>query len=253
MGRSFDLEKKHILVTGASSGIGRAVALRLGELGARVSLLARSEERLNETLSLMQGEDHACFSFDLSDVDGIETFIKKLVSERGKFDGMMYCAGDCLRAPLTVCKPAAVRESMQINYFAFVEMLRCISKSRNCNDGASLVSMSSDSSMKGDKCLLTLSAGKAAMNSAVRCAAKELAPKRIRVNAIATAFIGGTRMIGTTLENFGEEHVQRYFEENQPLGEGKPEYIADAAAFLLSDAAQFITGTIMVVDGGYLA
>ncbi|MDO5111447.1 MAG: SDR family oxidoreductase [Clostridia bacterium] len=253
MDQRYSLAGKHILVTGASSGIGRAVALRLDALGARVTLLARSEERLKETLACMQGGEHAFFCYDLSDVEGIEALIKEIVAARGKLDGMMYCAGDCLRAPLAVCKPAAVRESMQINYFAFVEMLRCVSKSKSCNSGASFVAMSSDSSMKGEKCLLTLSAGKAAMNSAVRCAAKELAPKKIRVNAIVTAFIGGTRMIGTTLENFGEEHVHSFFAENQPLGEGKPEYIADAAAFLLSDAAQFITGAIMVVDGGYLA
>lgn len=253
MDERYSLKDRHILVTGASSGIGRAVALRISELGARVTLLARNEERLKETLQCMKGEGHAAYSYDLADVEGIEEFIKKTVAARGKLDGMMYCAGDCLRAPLAVCKPAAVRESMQVNYFSFVEMLRCVSKAKNCNSGASFVAMSSDSSMKGDKCLLTLSAGKAAMNSAVRCAAKELAAKKIRVNAIATAYIGGTRMIGTTLESFGEEHVHRYFEENQPLGEGKPEYIADAAAFLLSDAAQFITGTIMVVDGGYLA
>lgn len=248
----YDLTGKHIMVTGASSGIGKATALRLSALGARVTLVARNEERLRETLSQL-ATPGAYYVYDLSDVDGMEAFIKKAVAEQGKFDGLMYSAGDCLRAPIPVCKPHAVRESMQVNYFAFVEMLRCFARSRVTNNGASLVTMSSASSMNGEKGLLTLCASKAAMNSAVRCGALELAPRGIRVNAIAAAYVFGSRMVDTTIDIFGTDQVEKNIAENQPLGVGKPEDIADAAAFLLSEASRYMTGVIMPVDGGYLA
>lgn len=247
-----DLTGKHILVTGASSGIGRATALRASQLGARVTLVARNEERLKEVLAEMEGSG-AYYPYDLSDVDGIEALVKQIVAEQGKFDGMMYSAGDCLRAPINVCKPNAVRNSMQLNFFAFVECLRCFAKTKNSNNGASIVTMSSASSLKGEKGLLTLCASKAAMNSAVRCAALELAPRKIRVNAIAAAYVFGSRIVDTTLDIFGADAVEKNIAENQPLGVGKPEDIANAAAFLLSDASSYMTGAIMSVDGGYMA
>ena len=248
----YDLTGKTIMVTGASSGIGRATALRISRLGAKVILVARNEERLQEVLKELEGPG-AYYVYDLSDVGGIEAFVKKVVAEHGKFDGLMYSAGDCLRAPIPVCKPAAVRNSMQINYFAFVEMLRCFGKSKTTNNNASLVAMTSASSLRGERGLLTLCASKAAMNSAVRCAALEFSNRKIRVNAISAAFVFGSRMVETTLENFGAEQVQETIAQTQPLGAGKPEDIANAAAFLLSDASGYMTGSIMAVDGGYSA
>ena len=248
----YNLNGKHILVTGASSGIGRACALRASELGASVSLVARNEGRLTEVLHQLKHPGQI-FSYDLSEIKGIEELVKSIVNNLGKLDGLMYCAGDCLRAPLSMCKPEVLQKSMQVNYFAFVELLRCASKTRSCNEGASFVSMTSVSSMKGDRGLLGLSASKSAMNSAVRCAALELAPKRIRVNAIASAYVTGSRMVEETIDIFGEDKVEQNISEFQPLGVGQPEDIADAAAFLLSDASRYMTGTIMMVDGCYMA
>lgn len=250
---SCSLENKHIIVTGASSGIGRACAIRFSELGARVSLIARNEQRLAETLSQLSGSGHRCYTCDLSALEEIEPLIAKIVAEQGKADGLMYCAGDCYRYPLKACKPALMQKSMQVNFFAFTETLRCVTKNKNSNDGASIVTMSSSSSLKGDKALLSLSAAKAAMNAAVRCAARELADRKIRVNAIAASYIGGSIMVAETVKIFGEEQVERFLRESQPLGMGQPEQVAAAAAFLMSSASDFITGTIMSVDGGYMA
>lgn len=247
------LQDKHILVTGASSGIGRACAILFSTLGARVSLLARNSERLTQTYHELQGTGHTYYVFDLANIEDIETEMKQITDQQGKLDGFMYCAGDCYRYPLSVCKPAVLQKSMQVNYFAFVETLRCAAKVRNSNDGASFVAMSSASSLKGDKALLTLSASKAAMNSAIRCSARELAYRRIRVNGIAASYVNGSMMVEETVRVFGEEHVAQMIKEEQPLGVGTPKDIADVAAFLLGDASRFITGSILLADGGYMA
>lgn len=248
-----DLKDKHILVTGASSGIGRACAIRFAEEGATVSLLARNQERLEQTRQAMCGDGHGVYSFDLCRVEEIEEQLAQIVRERGKLDGIMYCAGDCYIYPLSMCKPDILQKSMQTAYFSFVELLRCAAKKKMSNDGASFASMTSDASLKGEKILLTLSASKAAMNMAVRCAAHELASRRIRVNAIAASYIDGSIMVGKTIEAMGKAQVEKLIAEQQPLGWGHPEDIANAAAFLMSDGARFITGSIITVDGGFMA
>jgi len=251
--REMLLQGKHILVTGASSGIGRACAIHFSRSGAKVTLLARNEARLQETLSKMSGGGHIVIPYDLANIDGIEAMVDSVVKTQGKLDGLMYCAGDCYRYPLAVCKPPVVQASMQINYFAFVETLRCSAKKRNSSNGASFVCMSSDASLKGEKCLLTLGSSKAALNYTVRCAAKELAARKIRVNAISASYIGGSMIVQETRSMLGEDQVNRIIQEQQPLGEGQPQDIANMAAFLISEEARFITGTIMLVDGGYMA
>lgn len=247
------LKDKHILVTGASSGIGRACALRFAEEGATVSLLARNLERLEQTKQEMRGDGHGIYAFDLCRVEEIESLLTQIVQEHGKLDGIMYCAGDCYLYPLSMCRPGILQKSMQISYVAFVEMLRCASKKKMSNDGASFLAMSSDASLKGEKILLTLSASKAAMNMAVRCAAHELSARKIRVNAIAASYIDESIMVGKTIEAMGKEKVEKLISDQQPLGWGHPEDIANTATFLLSDDARFITGSIITVDGGFMA
>lgn len=248
-----DLKGKHVLVTGASSGIGRSVAIYLSKLGMRVSAVARRRELLDTLLEEMSGDDNCVYSFDLNNLDQINDLVKKIVSSQGKFDGMMYCAGVAKHVPFKMTKTEYAMEVMRINYFAFEETLRCISNARNCNEGASFVGMSSVSGLQGDKGLLAYSASKGAMNSAVKCAAVELADKKVRVNAIATGYIGGTEIFNSINERLGSNEVENFANEKQLLGIGKPQYIANAAAFLLSDASAYVTGSIMLVDGGYMA
>lgn len=248
-----DLKGKHVLVTGASSGIGRNVAIYLSQLGVRVSAVARRKELLDTLLSEMEGDSNRVYEFDLNNLDQIDALIKQIVIEQGKFDGMMFCAGIAKHVPFKMTKPDYAMEVMRINYFAFEETLRCISNARNCNPGASFVGMSSVSGLQGDKGLLAYSASKGAMNSAVKCAAVELADKKVRVNAIATGYIGGTEIFNSINERLGASEVENFANDRQLLGIGKPQYISNAVAFLLSDASAYVTGSVMLVDGGYMA
>lgn len=249
----FTLEGKHILVTGASSGIGRETAKRLNSAGARISAIARRKDLLQSLLLELKGDGNRVYPFDLSQLNLIEGLLQRIVQEEGKFDGMMFCAGMAEHVPLKMTKPEYSRKVMCVNYFSFVETLRILSNAKNYNKGASFVGMSSVSGLQGDKGLLAYSASKGAMNSAVKCAAVELAGRGIRVNAIATGYIGGTGIFESINGRLGEEQVEAFADSKQLLGIGKPEYIADAALYLLSDASKYVTGTIMLVDGGYMA
>lgn len=249
----FTVEGKHILVTGASSGIGRETAKRLNAAGARISAVARREGLLESLLGELNGGGNRAYPFDLSQLEQIEDLVRQIVRESGKLDGMMFCAGMAEHVPIKMTKPLYSQKVMCINYFSFAEMLRVVSNAKNYNPGASFIGMSSVSGLQGDKGLFAYSASKGAMNSAVRCAAVELAGKGIRVNAIATGYIGGTGIFESINGRLGEAEVETFASSNQLLGIGKPEYIADAALYLLSDASKYVTGTIMLVDGGYMA
>lgn len=249
----FTVEGKHILVTGASSGIGRETAIRLNAAGARISAVARREDLLQSLMDELSGTGNCFYSFDLSKLEQIEELIRQIVRDSGKLDGMMFCAGMAEHVPIKMSKPFYNQKVMCLNYFAFAETLRVISNKKHYNPGASFVGMSSVSGLQGDKGLFAYSASKGAMNSAVKCAAVELADKGIRVNAIATGYIGGTGIFTSINGRLGASEVETFANSNQLLGIGKPEYIADAALYLLSDASKYITGTIMLVDGGYMA
>ncbi len=246
------LKDKNILIIGASSGIGRKTAMVVASEGARVSVVARRESLLKEWVDEMNGAGHRFYPFDLNDLDGIGDLIKQIVKEQGKLDGMAYFAGIGQHVPIKMSKPSYSQKVMNVNYFAFAEVIRQVSNLKNCNPGASMIGMSSLSGLQGDKGLMAYSASKGAMNSAIRCAAIELGEKNIRVNGIATGFIEGTDMYNSVNDRIGWEEVKKFAESKQVLGIGKPEYIADAAVFLLSEKSSYITGTILRVDGGYL-
>lgn len=123
-----DLSNKKVLVTGASSGMGAETAVLCSQLGAKVILVARREDRLLEVMSKLEGEGHKYYPFDLSQVDEIELFVKSLIGECGPLDGFVHSAGISSTRPLKLIKPAHLRQVMEINFNSFVEITRCITK-----------------------------------------------------------------------------------------------------------------------------
>lgn len=247
-----ELTGKHILVTGASQGIGRETAIQICRLGAKVSLISRNEEKLIATLGLLDGKDNEVYPYDLKNIEDIEKLVKLIVSKRGAFDGLVHCAGIATMRPLSMTKYDFLHDMMLINFYAFVELVRCISKKKNHNKGASFVGMSSIASKAGDKSKIAYCASKSAMDAAVRCMAKELEPKKIRVNTVVAGLIK-TDMYKEIIDKVGDDSVNLNVLDKQYMGMGEPLDIANSIAFLLSDASKFITGTGLIADGGYLS
>ena len=247
-----DLKDKRILIAGASSGIGAETAVLCSELGAKLVLVARREEKLHEVMQKLQGEGHSCHPFDLNALDDIEGFLKAVVGETGALDGMVYSAGIAGTRPLKMLKPAALSEVMNINFSAFAELVRCAAKKNMFHSGMSIVGISSVSSTMGSLGKTAYCASKAAMDAAVRCMAKELAPNGIRVNTVCPGIIE-TALFQTFRDNAGDSRDAQSKIERQYLGIGKTIDVANVIAFLLSDASRMITGANVGVDGGMLS
>ena len=242
----FGLENKHIVVTGASSGIGRETAILLSRLGAKVSIVARRENALKDTVEVMEGMGNRYFAFDLSDTDNIGGLVDEIVNSAGPVDGLIHCAGIGANIPVSVTKTAALETLMKTNFYSFAELIRLFSKKKNFNKGASFVGVSSVASFKGDKTQGAYAASKAAMNAYIHPAAKELADKGIRVNTVAFGVIR-TEAYEKFLESGGQDSALK----DQYLGYGEPIDAANLLVFLASDASRLITGSTIVCDGGY--
>ena len=244
-----DLTGKHIVITGASSGIGRAASIQASKLGAYVTLIARNEEKLNETVSLMSGDMHNIVPADLIEIDKIDGLIADISERFGAIDGLVHCAGLGLNRPIKLAKPEFVEQVTRLNYFAFVELIRAAASRKRSNNGASYIGISSVAAVHGNKTQGVYSASKGAMNSIVHSFAKELAAREIRVNTIAFGMVD-TDMYKGFLESGGnnEELLQ-----DQYLGIIPPEYAGNAICFLLSDAGKYITGSTFNYDAGDLS
>lgn len=241
------LSNKHIIITGASSGIGRACAIQASRLGAKVTIIARSEDKLMETINLMEGSSkHTYYVFDLHHIEEIESLIKKIVTEQGAFDGLCHAAGIANPRTLKFSTPQYVNKMFNIHIFAFVELVRALSLKRNLNDSASLVGISSVAAERGNTAQAIYGAAKGAMNSFIKPSAKELAKRKIRINNVAYGIVN-TKMYQDFLETGGDEEVIK----QQYLGLIDTETAANAVMFLLSDASKFTTGSIIPVYAGY--
>jgi NAD(P)-dependent dehydrogenase (short-subunit alcohol dehydrogenase family) len=247
-----DLSGKNILVTGASSGIGKSTAILLSRLGAKVVLIARNSERLKETYSKLEGRDHQYHCLDLAELEKIEPLISQICVNGFKFNGLVHSAGEYQRIPVQNLNPGDVTRIMTVNYYSFIELIRVFSKKKFNHSGGSVVAISSIAGVAGSRGLAAYSGSKGALDSTVKSLAADLAPKNIRVNSVAPGFIE-TELYYNILKTVDKKKFEEWLGKRQLLGLGKPEDVANAVAFLLSDAAGFITGISLVVDGGYVS
>lgn len=247
------MEGRHILVTGAGSGIGRQTAVILSEYGAKVAIVDISEESLRETLQLMNGTEHSMHVINLAEIDSLENRIKEIVQEYGAFDGYVQSAGINRDLPITNVKYEKLHQMMLVNFYSFFEIVRILSRKGRYNPGFSVVGISSTASLCGVPAQTAYSATKAAMNGTMRSMARELGEKEIRVNTILP---GPTNTgmyqdyLAMRAETKDADKVKITSTRNY-LGMNMPDDVANAIVFLLSPASRHITGVMLPVDAGY--
>lgn len=245
------LARRHILVTGASSGLGRATAVALANVGARLALMGRDEDRLGETRASLAGDGHSIRALAFKELETTADAVKAIATESGAFDGIFHSAGQELVRPMRMFKNDHADRLFEAALFGSLGIARAAASRGVLNDGASLVFMSSVAGLRGTAGMVGYSASKAAVDGMVRSLACELAPRRIRVNSIAAGAVE-TEMHGRLAKTLGDTAIADY-ERRHLLGFGRTDDIANATLFLLGDGSQWITGTTVSVDGGYTA
>ena len=240
----FSLEGKTILVTGASSGIGKAAAIECSKMGAKVIVTARNEARLSQTFSELEGDGHQMFLCDLAS----EADIDKMVAELPEIQGLINNAGYTKILPVQFLNLEDIKGILNVNTIAPMLLLQKLLKKKKLKKGASVVFTSSMAGLGSSSVGNSMyTASKGAISAFIRCVALELAPKNIRVNAVCPAMVDtGILDSGTVSKEQLDEDIKNY-----PLGRyGKPNDIAWAMIYLLSDASGWITGDNLVIDGG---
>ena len=241
-----------ILVTGASSGIGRASAMRLAEEGARIVLVARNLPRLEETCVQLARTGHLVHSCDVTNEAAVIEMANELRKNVGALNGVVHCAGIHWLRPLQITDSDALQEMLTSHVVSSIALTRAVVTRRlAAKEGCSIIWFSSAAALQGGAGTVAYAAAKGALISAARVLAVELARRKIRVNVIAPGVVH-TPQSEAFLSNLAPEQVKAIADEHL-LGLGEPEDIAGVVAFLLSEDARWITGTTIVADGGLTA
>jgi NAD(P)-dependent dehydrogenase (short-subunit alcohol dehydrogenase family) len=240
----FSLKGKTILITGASSGIGRATAIECSKMGAKVVITGRNVERLNETFLQLLGDEHLQLVADLQD----QNDTTQLVEDMPVLDGLVNNAGITITLPTSFINKNALSEVLQVNTIAPILLTQNLVKKKKLKNGGSIVFTCSTSGVYNAVVGNAMySASKGAINGFMKNAALDLAAKNIRVNAVSPGMIK-TNILETSIitKDQLQEDMKKY-----PLKRyGEPQEVAFAIIYLLSDAAKWVTGTNLLIDGG---
>ena len=242
MNNPFSLSGKTILVTGASSGIGRGIAIACAGMGAQVILTARNSARLQETLSALEGEGHCYIVADLTDT----VQRAKLVEQLPSLHGVVHCAGVGSRVPCKMLTQEDIDHVLKPNTEAPMLLQAELLAEKKLQKGASIVIIASAAANMPVAGNAVYSASKAAMVAYAKCLAQELAPRQIRVNSISPTMVWtDLALVGASAEQLTEA------EKQYPLKRyGQPQDIAHLAVYMLSDASQWMTGSDVQITGG---
>ena len=250
----FSLENKVIIITGASSGIGAQCAIDCSKMGARVVLVARNEEGLKQILEQCEEPSrHIILPLDLSLSDGLKDAIKDVVAKVGKINGVVNCAGMSSVTPLKLITDELLDQFFRTNVYSAINLSKEVTRVGNYdkNGGCSIIFFASIMGLCGDKCKTMYSATKGALIAAARSMACELAKNKIRVNVVSPGAI--ETPINAKLPHMADPELRKELEDKHLLGLGECSDISNACIYLLSDAAKWVTGQNLIVDGGYTA
>ncbi|MBN2104167.1 SDR family oxidoreductase [bacterium] len=246
----YSLSGKTIVVTGASSGIGKACAIAISRMGGRLILIARNEKRLKAVLKQLSGTGHTVFSQDLVQFDALADLIKT-AAETGPIFGLIHAAGIEMTLPLRNMHYTDYEKLFALNVTAGFELARLVSKKKIRDpSGGSYIFISSTMGLVGQSGLVGYCGSKGALIAGSKAIAAELASYHIRVNCICPGHVQGTLMSDQLFSTLSEDAGKAIINAH-PLGLGEPEDVAYACVFLLSDAARWMTGAVLPVDGGY--
>jgi NAD(P)-dependent dehydrogenase (short-subunit alcohol dehydrogenase family) len=241
----FELNGKTILVTGASSGLGKQCAISISQYGGTVIITGRNKENLDETFQQLEGEGHQMFCADLT----IEADIKNLVAQLPGLNGVVYSVGISDLSPARFITKESIEKTYKISFDASVLLTsELLGRKKFIKKDCSLVFISSISTVYPFVGGAMYISAKAALEAYARVLALELAPRGIRANCLAPAFVR-TPMLDDTAENYSQEAVDK-IEAQQLLGLGEPKDVANTVIFFLSDAGKWITASKLILGGG---
>lgn len=246
-----DLSTKTILVTGASSGIARQTAIYLSELGARVVITGRDEERLNTTYKQLHGNGHLLVKADLTNEAEIKSLFTYSKQNNIKFNGLVHCAGISCVMPIKVLTKESLQKVFDTNYFSFIDLVKEFAKKTNSENGSSIVATSAILVRKPRAYELAYITSKAALEASVPVIALEYKNRNFKVNAVIPGFVN-TPMMHEALKKFDNAEAMQKVAETFLYGVEEPQDIAEIIAFLISDNSRVINGRCIYADGGML-